>query len=902
MFQDFASQRAAAAQEEIRRRGPIPPGSVDAVSDYTLSRPMHALDLARGMRILGGRVVDNVGLVHNYRVALDFAGGVVRGILGSAGSMGLVGARSTATLPAGTRVIVCWTPGAPECYILSSLPDYGLSGADRLSDVIVPGSNTGMQVDAYLQGPFLLSGVSTSGPDKTGIADASADRPTDSLMGGEWGQVTETGTGLHLDPYLAYLRVNEETGVFAFYQDDLLRVTGHNLQLGSAGQWREDSNDGGYLSSEELTAVRDYEAAGQLVPEIDGGDPSYRQLSAEEVQLETPWYYYLEPAFDDQQGFYRLRRFRGAIGMGEKFQVVGPPPGRPGPYRHLVPEKLPGLYDSQVFLSGRQLTRSAKGIILAKTRPFAVPWRKRPAMTGQGRRGIDAPAAELNRGDGAPVTPSVRTSTLIDQIVYSGNYEGSHPFLDADSSWYLPEESDMDFLEPVETPDFYLLRVQQLLPTPDPVNLEIGGGYGVGQYFPNQAAISLLDDGSILMVDGWGSEYRMSQGSITEQCSGDIWKLPGRNANTWAGQDVIMRARNSADITAGQADVRIKAQNNLMLLGGNEVCGGILLESRTPSPVYDFDGKVGEDVVTTGIVLKSPNGQIAALGRDVVLSSDLLAYTHQPRAGLTGATTSGLVVFDTGGGRMITYARSCERRIGSTGTPGYALDEVVGASTTSFVETTSRGVLVKGELAVAGPALVRDCLTVGDWIIVSSAHIATASAGSWLGKVAAIKPAALSVAGAAMSRLSTQASTVTSYLASTATQGQDDYADCANGDITTVEFSLRDDVQYGTSSGLLIPEGRWQQMARQAGQILPTWTEPAVNTLGGGATRPHPGTVAWATASSGQRVNLSLFSDANGTAVDRADPDGVPTTAYAADGIAAETLYVLDTNFTVALP
>ena len=901
MFGDLANLRAAAAQEEHQRRGPLPAGQVDATSDYTLSRPLHALDLLAGLRVLGGQIVDAVGLVHNYRVALEHGCGIVRGILGSPGAMGVTGARSTATLPPGTRVLVAWRPGEAECYILSALPGYATSATDSLSDVVVPGSRTGMQVDAYLQGPFLLTGDDSNtvpGRDRTGVVDASADRPSDSLPGGEWGQTTELGGGLHLDPYLAFLRINEETGVFAFYQDDLLRVTGHNLQLGSLGVWREDADDAGILSSEQLVAARDYEALGQMSDVVAS---PFRTHTATEVQQDTPWYYYLEPVYDDQQGFYRLRRYHGALGLGEKQVVVAPPPGRDGPFRYLVPEKLPGLYDHQVFFTGRQLTRSAKGIYLVKRPPMPVSWRTRPAMTGQGRQELERPRAELRGLAGETIDTTQRLAAFLDRLTYSGNFEGVHPFLDANASWYLPEESNLDFNELAPAPDYYLLNGQQLLPTPDPVELNIGGGYNTAQYFPNQAAFGLDEDGSIVLSDGWGAEIRLSQGSITFQCPGDIWSLPGRNANTWAGADVVLRARKSLDATAAEGDARIKAQNNLMMLGGNDVCGGVLIESRSPSPVYDFTDKAGEDVVTTGIVLKTTNGQIVQMARDIVLGADLLTYTHGLRAGVDGAASAGLIVLDTVGGRVVTYARACERRLGDGTTAGYAVDEVTGPDGSSFVQTDPNGQMIAGELAVAGPTLVQSCLTLGSWLLVHAGHVASASNSSWDSKIAPLSSAAQTTAGEALTRLSERMTEVNDYLADTAGQGQTDYQDCATGDVLTAEFSLRTDEQYRTDSGLTLPEGRWQQAARMSEQTLPVWEEPAVQTEAVGPTLPHPGLQAWSVDASGHRVDLRLYSDQTGLATDRATLEGEPLPLYAEAGVPEAERFVLDAAFTVSV-
>jgi hypothetical protein len=250
---------------------------------------------------------------------------------------------------------------------------------------------------------------------------------------------------------------------------------------------------------------------------------------------------------------------------------------------------------------------------------------------------------------------------------------------------------------------------------------------------------------------------------------------------------------------------------------------------------------------------------------------------------------------------VLTYARACERRLGDGSTAGYAVDEVTGPDGSCFTQLDPNGLLVAGELSVAGPALVRDCLTLGSWLIVSSGYIAASEAESWEGSVATASSAATTAASAALGRLDTRLIEVEDYLLATVGQGQTDYQDGATGDVTTAEFSLRTDEQYRTDTGLVIPEGRWQQAARLSNQVLPVWTEPVVNTEASGPTMPHPGLLAWSTDESGQQVDLTLYSDATGLAVDRATPEGEPLPAYAEPGVAEMTTYVLDARFTVSV-
>jgi len=55
--------------------------------------------------------------------------------------------------------------------------------------------------------------------------------------------VAETGLMLHMDPWWAHLRVDEETGLYLFYHDQLTRLAGHNMQIRSMLGEREELDD-----------------------------------------------------------------------------------------------------------------------------------------------------------------------------------------------------------------------------------------------------------------------------------------------------------------------------------------------------------------------------------------------------------------------------------------------------------------------------------------------------------------------------------------------------------------------------------------------------------------------------------------------------------------------------------
>src|SRR4029077_4362102 len=97
-----------------------------------------------------------------------------------------------------------------------------------ISDMLAQGGNIGLKIDEVHNFPFTLN-------NKGGIIDWSAGGLYDDLPVGADGAITDTGLLNFIDSTMICLRVDEQTGLFLFYADQLTRLTGHNLELVSAG-------------------------------------------------------------------------------------------------------------------------------------------------------------------------------------------------------------------------------------------------------------------------------------------------------------------------------------------------------------------------------------------------------------------------------------------------------------------------------------------------------------------------------------------------------------------------------------------------------------------------------------------------------------------------------------------
>ena len=145
-----------------------------------------------------------------------------------------------------------------------------------LSDFIHQSSRCGLRVDKTHSAPFGCD-------DHGGIADWSNGRPFDGMSLGEWGAITETGLRVFLDPFMVQLAVDEATGVFAFYHDQLLRLAGYNTQMFSGGHEIEVGVDQGEVHHYDGFTPYPWEQCGAPTP---GMDP-YRECSDRRTSSST---------------------------------------------------------------------------------------------------------------------------------------------------------------------------------------------------------------------------------------------------------------------------------------------------------------------------------------------------------------------------------------------------------------------------------------------------------------------------------------------------------------------------------------------------------------------------------------------------------------------------------------
>lgn len=620
-------KRAINLERQMHMAFPTSKGQAAPASDPYSTVIGQKLDLGREPHLLYGRIVDSVPYCHFYKVQLERFGSVIAATPMTQGGLEVMGAKASVTYTLGAGVYVLWHPHMTFGVIMGAVPDFMLAANDALSDWVSQGSNVGLNVDAVNKFPFNLE----SGG---GISDWSAGRFFDSIGVGEWGAITETGLSMFLDPAMFMMRVDEETGVYGFYDDQLLRVAGHNLEMRSAGYDRVDHDD-----EEEFNSIQ---GSTPYLWEARGGFTTlarlYREVADKNVQQNTPYYSHLEPALDNQQAMHRYREFMGYLGQGKKKSLfILCDPVTHGSQDEITTDPVTGSYtispfDTKVLafddvvqfpgvaeenwaLDGQISMRSAKGIILSKRLLQPEPKRLKLDEDTSGdttatykANGVYGSGPAHKIGDiEMPIGNHslVRAAGFLDCYAHTFNWKGLHPFHYHAADWYTPEEDDYSFSGDMASgnPPFDALKTCQYLLAPVPLRFKVDDRYGQVVYFPNDSFIALLEDGGIVIGDGYGAEIRMTAGSHFRSCPGDIWDLPGRNHLSLSGQDFIARANWNVELSANQCDVRVKAQKNVLIMGGNDICGGVLIESRSPGTGFDTfngDGTAGAVICQTG--------------------------------------------------------------------------------------------------------------------------------------------------------------------------------------------------------------------------------------------------------------------------------------------------------------
>jgi hypothetical protein len=412
-------------------------------------------------------------------------------------------------------------------------------------------------------------------------------------------------------------------------------------------------------------------------------------------------------------------------------------------------------------------------------------------------------------------------------LAYNGNWKSIHPFHYHAKDFKTPDGATVVGASQVQL-DYSKLGTNQFLEAPEPILRKVDHRYSA-DYYATESVQAMLPDGSIVKRDGYGAEIRMGGGNIYLSAPGDIVFQSGRHIVAFGGDDVVIKARNSVDVTTSNHDVRIKAQRHMELMSGNSGTGRMLVECRASGVTNNVVNKQGEDVEQSGLIISAPQTDIALLaGFNAFIS-----------------TNEGQIMLDAAAGGQAILSLSAEV-VHYTSVLTMAFS---GGNTTSTHIFGPNAVEIQGSILAKGP------MTLTDGGLAVNGNVAAID-----GAVGPINPSSNDYA-----RVQSQLDTARQAFQQHQQSYQENFntlidqqwfADDKLGSQTVrknTQFAPRTDKQM-RSTTFVMPEAYFQQIA---GSGLTIWNEQII-TYQGRSMMPYPGHRRWKVDSAFLQADLKL--------------------------------------------
>ncbi len=612
-----------------------PDGSSGNTSCESWTRDASTRD--NGMRLYIGTIQDTAPELGAYRVGVPESGILVC-------YAAVLSGGSVATTPKyapGDYVIVAGANSSSIGFILGSIPQQERYGeAEPYTFITLSDSHQNNVFDNPVKA-LNKKEANYEVPKRTYMA------PRHNLDTGSFSIGSMAGPKFFTDPFMAFLACNDATGVWAFRDNSMLRVAGLNYQGLTAGTYEEKFNDNGEMLEYRASAMNAWEPLG------------YYEKPDKVTKEDDNWWdkkkatFKYEPKDENLRPYYRMQEFGGWLGQGKQEHTVAPPEGKQNTKEATKEKKQLSLSRITHASNGFIGIESAKGISIVKQPVIPAVQRLRAAFdeeNGDSKdTGYDFKHSNFNPKDEPESSCDDVTQFVMaieDYCAYIFNYRNVSALLAHCKDWYVPETKDSN--KEVYNLSQELNKISSGKPMSLPPEYTVKIDNIKHKYYGTSSGIHLTPDGGIVMYDGYGSEIRMSGGTVTISAPGGIWLKSGKDVQLWAGGDLNMRAKGCIDETTTDGSVRIKAEKNLEMLGGNSGgTSGVIIESRGSGDM-NFDAS-GENIQVGGIILKAPKGTVSTLGSTI--------YT---RSGVSGSGNG--IMLDAQGGRSQIYTASMMKK------------------------------------------------------------------------------------------------------------------------------------------------------------------------------------------------------------------------------------------------
>lgn len=447
------------------------------------------------------------------------------------------------------------------------------------------------------------------------VMSAGAGTPTDTLPG-DHSRMSEMGAGFNLLKFVAVMQGGKASKIEAFVIDELLRVTGFNYQLRTSGSEENVFCDYGRIDATEQATHLLSESVSKA-PILKAGEK--------------------DPNAGKETGRWRWKRFRGALGNFVQKFVVRPHQGNE-PDRTAgtlkEPEKSPDLGMGQDItdLSGHRVVRSVVGVGMHKSVAIAVPKKRFEADDPEGDR--DEPETlpvEDFEFSSVPKCQASFVAQLRDYFAWMFNKRMPQRLLEKPKDWDVPDESNCPTpgngsTYPPGVGGFYR-EFPQIVDAmasqastgqfDDDTKVEGGKKITVGDAF-----IHITPDGCIVMKAQCGSQVTIGNGHIEFSASHDVRTIAGGSVVSLAGDDQVIKAKQSVDITSTENQVRVKGERDVFI-HSNE--GGLMFSISAFGGSFDPKAK-GENLGVPGILIKTPSGGIQMTASQITMNPQNMLY------------------------------------------------------------------------------------------------------------------------------------------------------------------------------------------------------------------------------------------------------------------------------------
>lgn len=474
----------------------------------------------------------------------------------------------------GTQVLAYCPPDSPYKYVLAILPAID-AGVARDQSYEYAGRVGPSELEPEPGSDYLsLSAHEKVNKDESTFDHVSTEsgRPW-NVLAGEWVRGNKWGVAIAVMHFHTIMQAGDLAKLEMSVFDDLVRLTSGTFEHNSSMGRSRIFDDEGALMFESSGSSKSHERVGEdffgeVLSETD-------EATENSVAVDRP----------DIEPKDRFRMFGGAL--ADLFQLY---------VRNaydVETDDRSGDVRASVDYDGHLGVYSRAGVSIGLRDRIPVPKRVKEPWDREGDTEVERePKEQFKFDDDYPYGRNLQmreAAAWREKLVY-------HRFDEMKKDFTVPEHAETQ-------------------PPPDERD---GEGSTYEKKEKKDCGIDFNDDGSVRIYAGEGEEIFMRGGCIVFSCPGTIEEHIGKSKIILAGQDLILKARESVDVHATSKDLRLTSGG---MLHAHAIDKGVLITTDSEGLSVDGDGE-GELVNARGIVIGKAGNDVGIVGDNVTIAAD----------------------------------------------------------------------------------------------------------------------------------------------------------------------------------------------------------------------------------------------------------------------------------------